>query len=325
MSSPTVPTSITATATVVTQTRVRPEHATDFAAWQHRIGDRISAAAGFLDQQVIPPSPPVQPDWTIVQRFASMAAARAWLDSPERIGLVEQAQPWLVGDDDVHVFEDTENGVPRTEPVSAVISTLVAPEKEAEFRAWQRKIAISQAKFPGFQGYKLAPPVPGVQEGWVTILRFDSAAHLDAWMTSPVRQSLLAEAASFAGESRVRVVRTGFDAWFGGRDGAAPPSAWKQNMLVLLCLYPVVFLFGEWVGDPLLIEELELPHWLWLFLSNVVSVLLLSQIVPRASRVFAWWTRPSGAESERVQINWRGVSLIVALYAALMVVFSLFP
>ena len=55
----------------------------------------------------------------------------------------------------------------------------------------------------------------------------------------------------------------------------------------------VVFLFGELVGDPLLIEALEWPHWLWLFLANFAGVLLHSTIVPRVSRALAWWTRPA--------------------------------
>jgi len=39
-------------------------------------------------------------------------------------------------------------------------------------------------------------------------------------------------------------VRTGFDQWFKVADGAPPPAAWKMNMLVLMNLYPVVFVFG---------------------------------------------------------------------------------
>ena len=47
-------------------------------------------------------------------------------------------------------------------------------------------------------------------------------------------------------------------------------------MIVLLLLYPVVFLFGAWVQTPLLMERAGLPFWLALFIGNVVSVLLLN-------------------------------------------------
>ena len=37
-----------------------------------------------------------------------------------------------------------------------------------------------------------------------------------------------------------RVVRTGFEQWFQAGPAGAPQSpAWKQNMIVLLLLYPV--------------------------------------------------------------------------------------
>ena len=69
-------------------------------------------------------------------------------------------------------------------------------------------------------------------------------------------------------------MRTGFDQWFPvAAAGTAPPAAWKQNMLVLLLLYPVVFLFGLLVQTPLLTGRAGLPFAVALFIGNVVSVL----------------------------------------------------
>jgi antibiotic biosynthesis monooxygenase (ABM) superfamily enzyme len=114
-------------------------------------------------------------------------------------------------------------------------------------------------------------------------------------------------------------VRTGFDAWFKLGNGANPPPAWKQNMLVLLALYPVVFLFGLWVQNPLLMDRWGAPFWLALFLGNIASVLLLSQLVPLVSRRFNWWINPAG---DPVRMNLVGVVVIVALYGLLMLLFS---
>ncbi len=78
----------------------------------------------------------------------------------------------LVGRDDVHLVEDSASGV-LPAPVSAVISTRIKPGQERAYREWERKIAAAQARAAGFQGYRFEPPVPGVQEDWLTILRFD--------------------------------------------------------------------------------------------------------------------------------------------------------
>jgi len=57
------------------------------------------------------------------------------------------------------------------------------------------------------------------------------------------------------------------------------PAIWKQNMLVLLLLYPVVFLFGYFVQAPYLTGRAAYVRDR-LFIGNVVSVLILNYLVP---------------------------------------------
>ena len=69
------------TVTIVTQTRVRPESSEAFARWQEETSAAVAAFPGFIKQTVMPPSPPAQVDWVILQRFAGTEAAVAWLNS----------------------------------------------------------------------------------------------------------------------------------------------------------------------------------------------------------------------------------------------------
>ena len=135
----------------------------------------------------------------IQQRFANVDAASAWLRSERRTRLLDVAQPMLAGHDDVHLVRDSTTGV-RPAPVSAVISSRVRPGQEVPFRAWEQRIASAQAKSAGFQGYRFEPPIPGVQEDWLAILRFDTERNLQAWLNSPERKKLLEEAAPFLEE-----------------------------------------------------------------------------------------------------------------------------
>ena len=68
-------------------------------------------------------------------------------------------------------------------------------------------MVAAQSRAPGFQGYRFEPPVPGVQENWLAILRFDTEANLQRWLDSPERRTLLQEAAPFTEESHARIVR----------------------------------------------------------------------------------------------------------------------
>jgi hypothetical protein len=312
--------SAAAAVTIVTQTRVREGMAEEFARWQSTISAAAAEFSGFIEQSVLPPNPPSQADWVILQRFTGAEAASAWLRSDQRTRLLGDAQPMLVGHDDVHLVRDRGAGV-RPAPVSAVISSRVRPGQETAFRAWEQRIAAAQARSAGFQGYRFEPPIPGVQDDWLAILRFDTERNLQGWLDSPERQSLLKDAAPFLEEFHARVVRTGFEQWFPAADPGSAPPAWKQNMIVLLLLYPVVFLFGAWVQTPLLMGKAHLPFWFALFIGNVISVLLLNWLVPWVSRGFGWWLAPVPDAGGRISLA--GAAVILVLYAASLLIFSL--
>lgn len=312
---------MTGSVTIVTQTSVRPEDAKDFAAWQHEISTCVSEVPGFVEQRVFPPSPPVQPDWVITQRFKNMEAAQGWLQSSERASRVEQASSMLVGRDDVNILRDDAAGV-LPAPASVVFSTRVKPGCEAGYQAWERKMAAAQSQAPGFAGYRFEPPVEQVQESFVAILKFDTEANLQSWMDSPKRKELLPEADQFTEELRTFVARTGFDHWFEVGEGAGgkPPPAWKMNLMVLLMLYPIVFLWGFFVGTPFLANELDVPFAINLFIGNVVSVTLLTWAVPWIARRFSWWLQPKKDKSV-VRINLIGAAIVGAFYLVMIIVF----
>ena len=305
---------------IVTQTCVRPEFAEAFARWQGETSTVIAGFEGFIEQRLMPPKPPLQVDWVILQRFASVADAQRWLASGERQTRLDGIAHMLLGRDDVHLVQD-EASAAKSAPVSAVISTRVKPGKEAEYRAWERKIAAAQSKARGLQGYRFEPAVPGVQEDHVAILRFDSEQNLEAWLESPVRRKLVAEAEPLTEEFHTRTVRAGFEQWF--REGAGPASAplpvWKMDMLVLLLLYPIVFLWSFWIGLPLLDRKLGVPFAIALFLGNIVSVGLTGYLVPKVAERFGWWLRP--ADPRRLPTHLAGAAIILGLYIAMVVVF----
>jgi antibiotic biosynthesis monooxygenase (ABM) superfamily enzyme len=306
--------------TVVIQTRARPGQDDAFGQWQARTSAEVAGQPGFIEQSVMPPNPPAQTDWVILQRFTSTDAAAAWLRSDRRQTLVSEVQPLLFGTDDVHLVRDGGTGaVPA--PVSVVITNRIKPGQESAFRAWSQRIAVAQARSPGFQGYRFEPPIPGVQDDWLAILRFDSESNLQRWLDSPERAALLREAEAFIEDFRTRVVRSGFEQWFAGKDASAPGApAWKQNMVVLLLLYPVVFLFGLYVQTPILMGSLGLPFWAALFVGNVTSVILLNWLVPWTCLALGWWLNPP--KQGRLRIDLAGATLITGLYAVCLYLFS---
>jgi antibiotic biosynthesis monooxygenase (ABM) superfamily enzyme len=303
---------------IITQTGVTPDSAEAFARWQGETSTIIAAFAGFIEQRLMPPKPPLQPDWVILQRFETLEQAQRWLGSAERAKRLEGVANLVVGRDDVHIVQDEAEGK-KPSPVSAVISQRVKPGKEAEFLAWERKIAAAQSKAPGLQGYRFEPPVPGVQEDFVAILRFDSEANLQAWMDSPIRRKLLEEATPLLEEFHTRMARTGFEQWFRDESGAPlSASVWKMDMIVLLLLYPIVFLWGVVVGTPLLANKLNMPFAIALFIGNIFSVSMTGFMVPWVANRMGWWLKPT---ANAVRASLLGAGLICVIYAACVVVF----
>ena len=212
--------------TIVTQTTVRPGNAAAFQGWQAETNQIAANFPGFEQQTLLPPSPPAQDDWVVMQRFADSASAIGWLNSPQRLERLTAVQPLLTGRADVHVVRGMANA-PASAPISAIMSTRVKPGCEDAYREWEQKIAVAQSAAKGLVGYRFEPPIAGVQADWLTILRFDTQDNLQAWLDSPVRREILAEAEPLTEGFHYRVTRSGFDQWFPDRQAATasgPPS-----------------------------------------------------------------------------------------------------
>ena len=79
--------------TIVTQTRVQAGKEEEFARWQDEIAGRVAGFPGFIKQTVMPPNPPTQVDWVILQLFADLDAAVVWLHSDQRTSLCRGHNP----------------------------------------------------------------------------------------------------------------------------------------------------------------------------------------------------------------------------------------
>ena len=306
-----------AVVTIVTQTSVKPGCAEEFQAWQAETNRIISGFPGFEHQTLLPPSPPAQDDWVMMQRFADSAGAIGWLNSPQRLERLTMVQPLLTGRADVHVMRGMADA-PASAPISAIMSTRVKPGCELAYREWEQRMAVAQTAAKGLVGYRFEPPIDGVQADWLTILRFDTQENLQAWLDSPLRQEILQEGEPLTAGFHYRVTRSGFDQWFPvpGPSALATP-VWKQNMVVLLMLFPVVFLFGYLVQGPILQGRLGLPFAFALLIGNVAGVVLLNWLVPWASRRFTWWLSPPVASPSNAAAGAATISVMLGVMALL--------
>ena len=98
------------------------------------------------------------------------------------------------------------------------------------------------------------------------------------------------------------------------------PAMWKNSMLILLALYPVVFFNAIFIQRPLALAKI--PLWAALFLGSCLSVTILSLLLPRVFKLFSWWLAPSMPSQN---ITLRGLGLVLAIYGVWLLVFSQLP
>jgi antibiotic biosynthesis monooxygenase (ABM) superfamily enzyme len=79
---------------------------------------------------------------------------------------------------------------PTDTAATVIIGQKVRPGSEQDFESWQQGMNREASKYPGFLAAEINPPT-AVQPDWIVVYRFDSVAHVQAWINSSTRQGLL--------------------------------------------------------------------------------------------------------------------------------------
>lgn len=294
-------------AVLVAKFSLRPGAESEFTTWQAKALTHAAASEGFLSSEISPGSA-ASGAWTVALRFRDADAREAWRQSASWRALIEESAALLAEGSTVEV-EAKDDG--SDAGVVEVIVTRVKPGKEGDYRAWETRIQQAQAKFPGYLGSYVQPPMAG-ELGWTTLMRFATADHLNAWLKSDERAALLKEAEPIVDYAHLQRLDTSFPGWFptDAATGKGPPN-WKAAMLVLLGLFPIVMLEARFLSPHLA----ALNSAASMFVGNVLSVALTTWMtMPLFIKAFGWWLfPPAGAPEART--NLLGTAVILLLYA----------
>ena len=301
-------------ATVVISHRVKAGREADYAAWRASINTAVEQYDGFDGLEEILPRDGAQDDWVIVFRFTSAAQLAAWLSSDERRALLADVESLIEASHEQVVATPQE----ADEPQTIVISERVRPGREEDYRAWQSGITAAASRFPGYVGGERFPPVPGVQDEWVYMLRFATSEQLDGWLSSAERQRWRDKAEPLLEHVDIQRVAAGLGGWFPIRAdrGEQPPPDWKQAMAVLLAMYPTVMLLMIFIS-PLLESAPEAAD---MFVRAFMNVVILTWLLmPLVNKVLKPWLYPR----HRVA-TWAGTAGVWAIYMGLVAAFTVY-
>jgi antibiotic biosynthesis monooxygenase (ABM) superfamily enzyme len=304
-------------ATVIIGQTVRPGCEEAFLAWQHALNKAASHYAGFIAAEINPPTP-VQPQWSLVYRFDSVPNLQAWLNSATRQERLAEGMRYLDGPPTQQVL--TGAASPPDTLVTAVVTHRVPPEHVDEFLSWQERLRVAENKFPGFAGSEIFRPIEGVQDEWTALYRYNTAADLDRWLTSPERQQLLDEGKRFS-DFQLRTIDNSFGSWFafeGDGGKAQTPSELKTVIAVWVGLYPTVMLLA------LAFAPARMPVWLDRLFSNLVGSFVMTFVTMPfyVNRLLKRWLYPA-PDTPKTATNIRAALVITAVMASWAVFFWL--
>lgn len=267
---------------------------------------------GYLGSEIFPPVAGVQDAYVVLYRYSSSEHIRNWLNSPARAEALKQMQPLLTSPP-FEFFLAHRRQTPGT--ASSVFSYRIRKDCLDEFHAWRIRIMEAIRTWDGFLGSESFDTLDTDHPEFVVVLRFDTRAHLDRWLHSPERAKLIGEVRPYIDSLELRRIGTGFEGWFDYSADRTPPASWRQGLVILSALYPVIMTLRHLAAPAFRVLPFPVA---FLLLLMVDLSLLTFLIMPHYSRFMNFWLRPG--PHCRWQNELKGWAIIVALIAATLAV-----
>lgn len=171
------------------------------------------------------------------------------------------------------------------EPVTAVFTWTVDPGENNVFERMMHDIHLVARTFPGHMGVTTLKS-PTKKRNYQTILRFDTANHLDNWLNSPIRQKQLRPLEEIA-HPEATTEKTGLETWFELPDQIVPaPKRWKMVISTAIAILPLSLLANYFLAPhetnwPLYLRALVLPLVAPIILTYLLMPFLTQHILKR--------------------------------------------
>jgi antibiotic biosynthesis monooxygenase (ABM) superfamily enzyme len=176
-------------------------------------------------------------------------------------------------------------------PVTTTVTRRVKPGHEAAYEGFLTGISGAARAFPGYLGVEVFRPAPGGTDEYRMVYRFDSAAHLRAWLDSAEHTAWLARAEPHVAGPIQSQVLTGLEGWFTlpTQPGVPPPPAYKMALVTWATIFPLITLVvvatAPLVGDWPLVVRLAVT-------TGVTVPLMTWVVMPRVTRLLRRWLYP---------------------------------
>jgi uncharacterized protein len=183
-----------------------------------------------------------------------------------------------------------------TDPVTVVITRRVKAGRTADYEAWLQRLQHDARDFPGYLGVATQRPAPGAPLNYVSVLRFDSLASLQAFERSELRARALAQVNEYVEGDAAWQQLTGLEFWFTPPPGTLvpQPSRARMAMVMIAVVFGLVLGLGTLVNAAFALLPFATPYPLRLLVTITIEVLLMTYwLMPLITRRLARWIYPT--------------------------------
>lgn len=182
------------------------------------------------------------------------------------------------------------SSIPSQNPVTVVVRRKVKAGHEKQYEELVQQLTKEAGAIPGYLGTNVHRPADAKGE-YVSIFRFDSLEHLQAFEGSDLNKDFLARVIPHVEADAIWERMTGLEFWFSPPPGTVvpQPSPFRMAILLIIVVYVLVLSIGWLIGQ--LLAGWSFP--LRLFVTITVEVFLMTYILmPRLTRWLAKWIYP---------------------------------
>jgi hypothetical protein len=181
-------------------------------------------------------------------------------------------------------------------PVTVVITRRVKPGREADYEAWLTRLQADARALPGYLGVTTHRPAAHGPREYVSVVRFQSLQHLQAFEASPLRAQALTQVAELVEGDAAWQRLTGLEFWFTPPPGTVvpQPSRARMALLMIAVVFVLVLTIGSAVSAATARLPFAVPHAANLLLTIAIEVTFMTYwLMPRLTRRLARWIYPT--------------------------------
>lgn len=178
---------------------------------------------------------------------------------------------------------------PHEMPVTTVIQQRPKPDATSRYEDWLKEIIPVARQFTGHRGVNVIRPHGGL-DAYTIVLHFDTVSNLHKWLSSDVRQRLIAKIQPFMRADEDVAIKTGFEFWFTPPAGGRHAKPYKQFLVTLSAIFPLT-VFIPWLLQPVFawLPVLNLPIVNQLVVGVVIVALMTWAVMPHYTRLVSKW------------------------------------